>query len=365
MGSRAAHISDFILADSYRNVYCNYGKIDCKSRKNMLDYAQEKNRKGMIFVKIGDLSKLAQALPANASSEQTAQFLKERGFDAGNVYQEMEMTDAYVDTHQDVSYANSVVNLHSHSFYEILYICNDCAVEYLVGAERYRLQKGDIVIVAPGVSHRPILPERMQVPYRRYVIWLSTEFAQQMHGVFPQEIENIPKGASLLRTAGTRWEFLGDYFARGVEESERKAPFWRSAVYGNTIYLAGQLYRAIVSGDYAGLKAEKPELLDDVMAYIEANLSRKITLADIAREFYVSSSTISQLFRKKMGVSFYRCVTQRRLIAAKSLILDGVPLEAVNEQVGFTDYSTFYRAFKQEYGVSPRQFRTGFGEKSV
>ena len=58
-----------------------------------------------------------------------------------------------------------------------------------------------------------------------------------------------------------------------------------------------------------------------------------------------------------MGVSFYRCVTQRRLIAAKALILDGHPLENVGQQVGFSDYSSFYRAFKQEYGIPPRQYR--------
>ena len=32
-------------------------------------------------------------------------------------------------------------------------------------------------------------------------------------------------------------------------------------------------------------------------------------------------------------------------------------MEAVAEQVGFSDYSSFFRAFKQEYGVSPRQYR--------
>ena len=32
-------------------------------------------------------------------------------------------------------------------------------------------------------------------------------------------------------------------------------------------------------------------------------------------------------------------------------------LEQVGEQVGFSDYSSFYRAFKQEYGISPRQYR--------
>ena len=105
------------------------------------------------------------------------------------------------------------------------------------------------------------------------------------------------------------------------------------------------------------MKAEQPELLDRVMAYIEKHLSEKITLSDVARQFYVSESTVSQLFRKRMGVSFYRCVTQRRLIAAKSLILEGMILELVAVQTGFSDYSSFYRAFKGEFGISPRQFR--------
>lgn len=105
------------------------------------------------------------------------------------------------------------------------------------------------------------------------------------------------------------------------------------------------------------LQAEKPDMLERVMAYIEANLSGRITLADTARHFYVSESTISQLFSKKMGVSFYRAVTQRRLISAKRLILEALPMETVAGRAGFSDYSTFYRAFKQEYGISPRQYR--------
>ena len=59
-----------------------------------------------------------------------------------------------------------------------------------------------------------------------------------------------------------------------------------------------------------------------------------------------------------MGLSLYHYITQRRLISAKNLISTGIPLEHVATQVGFSDYSTFYRAFKQEYGISPRQYRS-------
>jgi len=58
-----------------------------------------------------------------------------------------------------------------------------------------------------------------------------------------------------------------------------------------------------------------------------------------------------------MKVSFYHFVTQRRLISAKTLILDGVSAETASAKVGFGDYSTFYRAFKREYGISPMEYR--------
>ena len=93
------------------------------------------------------------------------------------------------------------------------------------------------------------------------------------------------------------------------------------------------------------------------MFYIESEMAQKITLAETARRFLVSESTINQLFRKRMQSSFYHYVTQRRLIAAKTLLLSGVSAEQICMQVGFGDYSAFYRAFKREYGISPSQYR--------
>jgi YesN/AraC family two-component response regulator len=102
---------------------------------------------------------------------------------------------------------------------------------------------------------------------------------------------------------------------------------------------------------------ENTELLDDVLRYIEGHISEKITLKDTAHYFLVSESTISKLFQAKMDISFYHCVTQRRLIAAKTLIIDGVKLDDIPNLIGYVDYSTFYRAFHKEYGISPRDFR--------
>lgn len=311
-------------------------------------------------MKLSEIQKLMQrmAFPADAPRPKNQQeILQKLGLEPGSFYQELEMESRYVDTHRDISWSNATVSLHSHSFYEILFCRNTCGAEYLVGTERYRLQKGDIILIAPGISHRPLLPEDMPEPYKRDVIWLSTEFMEALRQSFPYIQERRPAYSTLLRTGGTGWETLGDLFHNGVWESENKRPGWEVAVIGNTIQLVGLLYRAFVDHTTAPLKAEKPELLDQVLAYVEDHLSEKITLEEVARHFFVSQSTISQTFRQKLGVSFYRCVTQRRLITAKALIEQGVPLETVSQQVGFTDYSSFYRAFRQEYGISPRQYR--------
>ena len=311
-------------------------------------------------MKLGILRQLAQDL-GNAEGPQLQKRMQERmqqlGLDPGNLYQELEMTSRYVDTHRDTSYTNEHLQLHSHAFYELLYCRNSCGVEYLVGSERYRLQRGDIVFVPPGISHRPLLPERMAEPYQRYVLWLSQEFLEAFANLFPKPFDQKTAPVGLLRTAGTKWESLGALFRAGVQETEAQQDGWEAAVVGNTIQLLAQIKRATAERSTHTLEAEKPELLDRIMAYVEENYANPITIGDLSKRFFVSSSTISHLFKQKMGVSFYRYVSQRRLIAAKTLIERGILLEDVALQTGFQDYSGFYRAFRQEYGISPRAYR--------
>lgn len=286
------------------------------------------------------------------------EYLRGMGLDPNNLYQELEMSCRFVQAHRDTSFSNAFISLHSHSFWEILCCRNSCGAEYLVGTERYRLQKGDVIVIPPGISHRPLLPDGMAEPYVRDVLWVSAEFMETLGRMFSFMDMPFPERRSLLRTAGTRWESVSELLRIIVQESEQREPGWDVAVTGRAVTFMAHLQRAFQSRDTAPVTAEKPELLDRVMAYIEENLANKITLAETARCFYVSSSTIGHLFRRKMGVSFYRCVTQRRLIAAKGLIEERLPMETVAERTGFSDYSAFYRAFRQEYGISPRQYRT-------
>ena len=323
-------------------------------------------------MKLDDFNRFSAGMAHDApiqKRERLRQELEGRGFSWSDMYQELEMSHRYVDAYRHESMEGGHVPLHSHSFYELMYCRNSCGMEYLLGPDRYRLQRGDLVFAPPGINHRPLLANQLVEPCRRDVIWMSREFVARLTQAFPFPAAVDWEQPFLLRTAGTPWEPLGERVHAGVEEALRRGPGWEAVVAGETMVLLTLLARALSGQEGAPLaQAEKPELLERVFAYIEARLGEQITLADTAKHFWVSESKISQTFRQKLGVSFYRCVTQRRLIAAKSLIIQGVPLNEVNERVGFADYSTFFRAFKREYGIAPSQFRelqAGYGMRNA
>jgi len=90
---------------------------------------------------------------------------------------------------------------------------------------------------------------------------------------------------------------------------------------------------------------------------VEANLAEKITLQRIANHFSVSVSTVTQLFQRKTKTTFHHFLTHLRMEKARNLILQGLPLESVGKAIGYQDHSTFYRAFRQTFGISPREYR--------
>lgn len=283
-------------------------------------------------------------------SEELERYMQEHHIDLLHLHQELEMDSHYVQTHQDRSI--SAMGLHSHTFFEILYVRRG-SVQYLLGTERYQLHPGDIIFVPPKVSHRALLAGAEL--YERYVVWLSPEFMALLRAIWPDLRLNDDR-CRLLRPNAENGEPLRRAFQHGVSAAEEAGPGWELEVMGNTIQLLVQLERAFRDTRLISPERAQRELLDDIVEYIEHHLADKITLEGTARHFLVSRSTVSHTFQQRMEVSFYRFVTQRRLIAAKNHILAGESMNSIAEQVGFGDYSSFYRAFKQEYNISPRDY---------
>ena len=87
--------------------------------------------------------------------------LKKNNINLSTVYQELEMNSPYVNTHRDISVEPERIQLHSHSFYEIIF-CENGNIQYLIADKRYRIHTGDIILVPPGISHGPLFYDEMK-----------------------------------------------------------------------------------------------------------------------------------------------------------------------------------------------------------
>ena len=274
-----------------------------------------------------------------------------------NLYQELEMDSPYINTHRDISLSSEQLQLHSHSFFEIIY-CESGSIQYLISDKRYRIHAGDIILLPPGISHQPIFHNDMPEAYSRIVVWISTEFMSHLLHFCSSETQAQLRSHEhfLLRTEDSAYKHLGKYFQRGLDEANSTAPLANMALLSNTATLLTYLVRALLSTNTV-FPSEQAEDIDPIFSYIENHYSQRITLESTAKIFHISPSTLEKMFLSKIGISFYRFVTQRRLINAKLKIENGDSMEDIAFSCGFCDYSAFYRAFKKQYGISPRQYR--------
>lgn len=277
-----------------------------------------------------------------------------------NPYQEMQLTgNGNVDIHKDINYKADVVPLHSHTFYEILFVISG-NLQYLLDGRRYRIQRGDILLIPPGLSHRPLFLEELTEPYERLALWIRTDFWKDRVAQYPDldfAFEQCrQKDSYLLRTPSATWSGLYAGFQSIYNEYADKKMNWELCLTSSALSLMAHICRTFYYLDGITPMTEQEQLLDTIFQYVNSHYTEPISLESIASRFLVSKSTVSHLFQQKLGVSFYHCVIQRRLIGAKNSILSGQRIQDVWEQYGFADYSSFYRAFKKEYGISPKEF---------
>jgi AraC-like DNA-binding protein/uncharacterized RmlC-like cupin family protein len=271
-----------------------------------------------------------------------------------NILQELEMKNTYVDTHILSSSMDEPVQIHSHLFYEIIFFkCGH--LQYLMGARRYDIQPGDLLIIPPGINHGPLFLSTQSDDYVRYILWLSADFAENTAPIFPPS--EITKARHYLFRCGTASiNHLTRLFENGIRENKRRDLGWDLALYSNTTLLLVAISR-LYQCKQEHMKHRKTDLIDQLLAYVDQNLGNPISLEETALHFYISKSTITQTFRETMHLSFYRYVQQTRLNTAKGKIGEGLTLEIIAKEVGYQDYSTFFRAFKKEFGISPFEYK--------
>lgn len=247
------------------------------------------------------------------------------------------------------------VEVHHHDFYEVYYLLGG-EVEYWVDGRILKMVPGDLLLINPMELHRPVLSEETQV-YERIVVWVNKAYLENLgDGSLCSCFDPTdPNHTHLIHLTAPERTGVTALLSELVRESY-------SQDYGSELCSYGLFLQFMVGlNRMARHTAQQEEsraqsvLVQQVLSYISEHLSQSLSLEALADQFFVSKYYLSHTFSAEVGVSLYRYIMLRRLLLARQLLSQGIPAGQVSVSCGFADYTSFYRAFKSEYGISPRQ----------
>ena len=96
--------------------------------------------------------------------------------------------------------------------------------------------------------------------------------------------------------------------------------------------------------------------LHTLIRWTRDNLSKKITLQEVADQFGYSKCYFCSSFKKKTGFTYYEYLTSARLSYACQLLLLNISVKEVCYMAGFEKVSYFVQLFKKYQGVTPKEY---------
>ncbi|GIQ64807.1 hypothetical protein PACILC2_33750 [Paenibacillus cisolokensis] len=231
--------------------------------------------------------------------------------------------------------AGSYVDFHKHNCYELVYYVTGTGTMNLDG-ELLRYTPNTMTVTRPNFMHDERHDEATDVIFFGF-----------RYDDFPVPLRNglVPDSErrDILRLVLSMKEEL--------LEQKRHYDYRVDLLLNETILLIGRL---------ANLDAEdnRPEKLFYARRYLDENFTQPVNMQTLAELSGYSSDHFRHLFKERTGMSPSRYVLNKRLEAAKHMLLNtNATVSAIGLECGFSTTSQFIELFKRETGRTPLQFR--------
>lgn len=242
--------------------------------------------------------------------------------------------------HQQIDY-------HYHTFHKCV-IVYEGHVAYTVEGETYILEKGDVLWVPSYEAHKvEVFGDRR---YKRLVVYISESFAESLGNGLAARLKKVGQTYEHQNHCDTGSLFPGSM--AGEEELIRLGAF---------IPWMGRSIKGLKRMDKTDNLSNKsdvdvPEWVKETVTYIKANSELPMTVAELAERCYLNQHYFMHRFKEATGTGVHQFIIQERLKVARGLMKQGMKLTDVAYDSGFNNYTTFTRAFKKVYSMSPRNF---------
>ena len=241
---------------------------------------------------------------------------------------------------------------HYHDFHKVIIFLSGKAAYHIEG-KSYYLKPWDILLVNRHAIHKPEID--FSVPYERFVLWIRNDIkSTELLRCFQKAID---RSYNLIRLDSDTQEKLKQllYELEAALKDQKfgsellgSALFTQFMVYVNRIFLEKQYI-------YDARSYSSDSQIEELLRYINHNLTEDLSIETLARKYYLSKYHMMRKFKEETGYTIHNYIISKRLLLARTKISEGPPILKAAQLSGFSDYTTFSRAYKKQFGTAPSQ----------
>ncbi len=253
------------------------------------------------------------------------------------------------------------MSFHYHNFYEIIYVL-DGEYSSLIEDRTYHVKKGDFLLIDQNVLHKYHYVEKKHDSSKRIILWITPQMLASLSGDAMDLTACFRSNKSCAYHFPIYYEeLLQDYLLKlAMTQMQESTAVGAKQVLDRGCLTMFFVYLNVLCAREEYLFAQEDlvshPLVEQVSAYIDAHLSERITVDDLAEQVHMSKYYFLRKFKELTGVTAHTFLIDKRLIKACELLREGESVTECWRSAGFADYTSFLRNFKEAFGVSPGKY---------
>ena len=245
------------------------------------------------------------------------------------------------------------VGPHSHNGVELYFTLSDLP-DVLLNDTVSKVPAGTLIIIPPFCVHQ--LYHEANTVYERYVLSINTSWLDAVFCENKETFSYLKQSTTplLLTPDNTGKTHLLHHLQTLLSPADSSSPKALANLFLFLEELNKTVNRLAPESNHTFPISATQKHINDIIAYIQEHISEPLTVADLAKHFYLHPDYLSRLFKKHAHTTVSHYIALQKTATAQSLLRDGRTVAEVQEALGYSSYAYFFKTFQKNTGISPR-----------
>ncbi len=237
----------------------------------------------------------------------------------------------------NTTHSGVMADPHWHDAWEILFIRRGQGHQ-LINTASFDFHAGDVIVIRSGDIHATdaLSPKGCDID----VLHLTRSVLS------PSDSEELP-ASGIIHPSEIKLHSIFDALGQYAQDTQAGSNLLRTGL--------AQVLMGLIQRNAAPHPRLYSPLVESVCQQIEQENCLRLT--HIASLVGYSPEHISRTFRRETGISYRAYCDRIRMRRAADLLHHEIPLAQIAEVLGYSDESSFIRAFRLMYGITPKVYR--------